>query len=1375
MAVTATHTPGRPRPELSPAKRALLEARLWGMNRPQAIVPRAGGGDVPLSSDQERFWFLDRLGQGGTAYNIYAALRMQGGADEAALGRAIGEILRRHEALRTTFREADGVPLQVIAPFTGFTLPVEDLTAMPEAAREEEVQSRYRGLATHRFDLTEGPLFLVKLLRLGARDHVLLLCMHHMVSDGWSMRVLYRELWTLYDAYREGRPSPLAELPVQYADWAAWQQEPAQRAAEARHLAWWKERLSGMPELLELPTDHPRPPSPSFRGGTVPVNVPPEVLERLRELARAQGATLYMVVLAAFKVLLARYSGTEDIVVGTPVAGRTRREVEGLIGLFVNELVLRTDTSGDPTFRELVGRVRETVLGAYEHQEVPFERVVSELRPQRTLSHATLFQIVFQLDNAEGMAADGGLRVRELDVERGTTKLDLTLGLDAHAGGLTGVLDFSSDLFERGTARRMVEHLERLLEQVADDPDRRVSRLELMGQAERARVVGWNRTTAKYPSDRCIHHLFEAQVARVPGELALSCGDASLTYRELDERANRLANYLAGMGVGPEVRVGICLERSLELMVAILGVLKAGGAYVPMDPAHPAERLSYVVEDSAVGILLTQERLRGRMPAPAGLRVVAVDGAWTEIARESATAPRVRLGSENLAYVIYTSGSTGRPKGVAMHHRGVCNYLHWGVRAYGADRGAGAPVFSSMAVDLTVTNLLPLFAGRPVRLLPEEAPVEALAQAIRARPGFGLIKITPIHLGLLNTMLDPGQLAGAAHTLVVGADFLVAEPTLFWQEHAPGVRLMNEYGPTETVVGCSAYVLPPGRHRAGPVPVGRPIQNLTFYVLDAHGEPVPVGLPGELYIGGAGVARGYLGRPALTGEKFVPDPFAAPGARMYRTGDRARWLADGNLLILGRTDNQVKIRGFRVELGEIEAVLRRRDEVRECMVVVREDRPGDRRVVAYVVADAADPAALREHLRRSLPEYMVPDAFVVLRALPQTPTGKLDRKALPAPEYRRAELEADEPRTFTEAQLLQLWEELLGVEQIGATQNFFELGGNSLLALRLFAQVNRRLRCDLPVSTLFEGATVRQMAEAVEAQRAQAQGPPSPVVALQPNGSLPPLFCIHPADRGVMAYVNLVRHLGPEQPVYGLRDLGEDLGRPLAQIAAEHVESIRSVQPEGPYHLAGWSFGGFLAFEMALQLQGAGEEVAFVGLLETLSPVFEHAGQSDLDLVVELADDVAAQMRRPFVVDRAALAGLHFDALVDAMVAALHAQSAAPVHFDAAALREQCDTIRARVRSRAGYRPGRFAGTLSVFRAGEVAVEDAGFFAAHPPEVQRTLGWNQLADAPVEVHLVPGAHVTIGTEPHVRVLAARMRESLAAARERAAAALGAPA
>jgi amino acid adenylation domain-containing protein/non-ribosomal peptide synthase protein (TIGR01720 family) len=865
---------------------------------------------------------------------------------------------------------------------------------------------------------------------------------------------------------------------VQYADHAAWQREHLRGPVLDAQVAWWKERLAGAPELLELPADRARPAVQSYRGGFEPLHLPAALAGRLRALARREGATLYMVLLGAFKVLLSKYAGTDDVVVGTTLAGRTRAETEPLVGLFMNTLVLRTGLGGDPAFREVLRRVREVTLGAYEHQEVPFERLVAELRPERTLSHSTLFQVLFELHEDEGAAAAlPGLDVRELEVETGTAKVDVSLALSARGGALEGGIAYATDLFERGTIVRMLAHLQRVLEQVADDPARRLSRLELMTRPERVRVLGWNRTTAAYPAERCIHQLFEEQARRTPDAAAVVFGGRAMTYRELDERANRLAHHLAGLGVGPEVRVGLCLERGLELMPAILGVMKAGGAYVPVDPSHPAERIGYVLDDSRVEVLLTQETLRGSVDVRPGVRVVFVDADAAAIAGERADAPETGVTSENLAYVIYTSGSTGRPKGVAMHHRGVSNYIHWGVRAYGAGQGQGAPVFSSMAVDLTITNLLPLFAGLPIHLLPEENPVEALAEVIRTRPRFGLIKITPVHLTLLTPLLTAEEARSAAHTLVIGADFLAAEPTVFWQENAPGVRLMNEYGPTETVVGCSAYVLPTGKHRAGPVPVGHPIQNLTFYVLDPSLQPVPVGLPGELYIGGAGVARGYLGRPSLSAEKFVPDPFTGTGARMYRTGDRARWQADGNLLILGRTDHQVKIRGYRVELGEVEAVLRRHPGVSSSLVVVREDVPGEKRLVAYVVG-SADAPALREHLRKSLPEYMVPSAFVPLEALPKTRTGKIDPKTLPAPEYAAAEGGYVEPRNAVERALAAIWAEVLRQERVGVEDRFFELGGDSILSIQVVSRA-RRAGLEMSPRQMFEYQTIAELAAVV--------------------------------------------------------------------------------------------------------------------------------------------------------------------------------------------------------------------------------------------------------------------------------------------------------
>jgi len=664
--VSSQQSTADPVAELVAARRALLAARLKGHPRATALVPRARRGDVPLSFAQERLYFLAQLEPESAAYNVYSGLRLPGRLDVSALERALGEVVRRHEALRTVFQERDGVPVQVVQPFAAFHLPVEDLSGLPPDEREAAV-TRRAAEASRPFDLATGPLFRATLLRVGAEDHVLLVCMHHIVSDGWSMKVLTREVRTASAAFRDGMPSPLPELPLQYADYAVWQREQEAGGALARQLEYWKRQLAGAPELLELPTDHPRPPAPSYRGDTVPVSLPAVTLESLHELARAESATLFMVVLAAFQVMLAKYAGSADVVVGTPIAGRTHPELEGLIGFFVNTLVLRTDLSGDPGFREVLRRAREAMLSAYENQEVPFEKLVAELQPERSLSHSPLFQVMLVMDSAD-----------TVDAGEGSAKFDLTLGLGTTASGLQGGLQYSTDLFERGTAERMVRHLGRVLEQAVANADVRLSALELLDAAERATVLEeWNRTEAPFPSDACIHQLFEAQAARTPDAAALVHEAETITYGALNERANRIAHHLARRGVGSEARVGICLERGIEMVAAIFGVLKAGGAYVPLDPAYPAERLAFMLADSAAAVLLTQESLRGVLPARDGLQVISLDAAWHEIEAEPVENPGRGAGPSNLAYLIYTSGSTGVPKGVAIEHRNTAALLGW--------------------------------------------------------------------------------------------------------------------------------------------------------------------------------------------------------------------------------------------------------------------------------------------------------------------------------------------------------------------------------------------------------------------------------------------------------------------------------------------------------------------------------------------------------------------------------------------------------------------------------------------------------------------------------------------------------------------------
>jgi amino acid adenylation domain-containing protein len=1139
------------------------------MNMETAAPPSADEEELivlPVSPAQARMWFLDRLGGGSAAYTIPGAVRLRGTLDPRALTAALAAIVQRHEVLRTTFPAIDGEPVQVVHPSAAVRWDPVDLSALPDAERAAEAARIARAEARRPFDLARGPLLRTVLIRLSPDEHLALCTLHHIVADGWSLGVLQREIAAGYAAAAAGTDAHLPELPLQYGDFAEWQQSWLRGAEAARQLAYWTGQLAGAP-VLELPADRPRPEEPDFRGGQVEFRLGDDVLRGVRALGARHGATPMVTLLAAFKVLLARCTGQADVVVGTPVAGRSRKELEALIGLFANTLALRTDLGGDTSFDDVVARVRQTVVAAQTHQDLPFDRVVDALRDRHDPRRNPLFEVEFVYVSAPRDA----LRLADLafsadPVPTGSTRFDLELHLVESPAGLDGRLVYRACVFDRATVERMAGHFTRLLSGALAAPGAPIATLPLLADDERREMVeGWNRPDAPDPADRCIHELFAEQAARTPDAPAVLYGDATLSFGELDRRANRLANRLRRMGVGPETRVGLCLERGPELMPALLGVLKTGGAYVPVDPGHPADRIAYALEDSAVAVLLTQERLRARIPERAGMRILALDTDGPAAEPGDEDAPETGVLPENLCYVIYTSGSTGRPKGVAMHHRGVCNYVRWGIEAYGANQGNGAPVFSSMAVDLTLTNLLPLFAGRPVHLLPEQNPVEALAEVLRGRPGFGLIKITPIHLSLLTALLAPDEARGAAHVLVIGGEVLPAELTVWWQENAPGVRLVNEYGPTETVVGCSAYTLAPGVHRGGPVPVGRAIRNLTFFVLDGRLQPVPVGVAGELYVGGTGVARGYLDRPALSADRFVPDPFAGPGARMYRTGDRARWLAGGSLMILGRTDHQVKVRGYRVELGEVEAVLRRHPGVSGALVVLREDVPGDRRLVAYVVTDE-DAAALRAGLRRTLPEHMVPSAFVRLDALPQTATGKVDPRTLPAPAYGGAKPDPVEPRTPLEALLAGMWAEVLGAERIGAHDDFFELGGNSLLVMRVAARVRTALGVDVPLRVLLARTTLAGLAEWIAA--AEGAAAPAPAAISRADRSKPlPLsfpqerlwFLDRAQDTGAGFTTSFgVRMEGPGLDGDGLD--GDALERAFGLVVARH-EVLRTAFP----------------------------------------------------------------------------------------------------------------------------------------------------------------------------------------------------------------------
>ncbi len=1063
---------GRRLASLSPAQRRLLQEKLDKKGIDSLLQPaiprRPAATSAPLSFSQQRLWFLDRYEPGSSLYNLASALRLRGNLNKEALEQSLDEIVRRHEALRTTFSIAGAEPVQIIAPSLKVSLTLIDLTVAPEKEKEEQVRSVAKNEALRPFDLALGPLFRAALIRVAEDDHVLVLAMHHIVSDGWSMGVLYRELGALYGAFFRSRPSPLAEVAIHYADYAAWQLEGLRGPGLESQLSYWKEQLRGSLPVLDLPADYPRAPVQSYRGARHSFNLSEELTHGLKELSQKEGVTLFMTLLAAFQALLHRYTSRDDIVVGSPIANRNRSKVEGLIGFFVNTLVLRTDLSGDPSFRKLLQRVKTIALAAYEHQDLPFEKLVEELNPQRSLSHSPLFQVMFALQNA----SSAGWRLEGLDVSPfpiagETAKFDLTVSMHEGAQSLRGSLQYGSDLFRQETIVRMAGHFKVLLDGIVADPERPISALPILTAAEKHQLlIEWNDTDKSYPKDKCLHEIFEQQVERSPDAVAVVFEDRQLTYRELNARANQLGHYLRKLGVKPGVTVGSCMERSMEIVEAILGILKAGGIYLPLDPDYPKERLGFMLNDAQPAVLLAQAATLANVPEHGG-QLVCVDHDREKIARESVENLDNTLHFEDRAYVIYTSGSTGKPKGVVISHASIASHCLDVRSHYQLNDSDRVLQFGSVNFDASLEQILPtLISG--ARLVPRgtEIPTPAALHRQIYDSELTVINLPTTYWHQLagTTATAPEAFARSKLRLViVGGEEMLPEAVKLWQQSPHGnARLLNAYGPTEATITATAFPIPSAFSNdlsLATVPIGRPLGNRKLFVLDRHSNLVPIGVPGELHLGGMGLAQGYLNRPELTAEKFIPDSFSSkPGATLYRTGDLVRYLPDGNIEFLGRLDDQVKIRGFRIELGEIENILTQHPAVREVAVLARGYVPGEKRLVAYVATrppQAVTSTELRKFVAHKVPGYMVPSAFVFLDSMPLTLNGKLDRNALPVAD--RSRLDPDQrfstPRNVPEEMLAGIWAEVLKLDQVGINDNFFELGGHSLLATQIVSRV----------------------------------------------------------------------------------------------------------------------------------------------------------------------------------------------------------------------------------------------------------------------------------------------------------------------------------
>ncbi|MFF2775410.1 amino acid adenylation domain-containing protein [Streptomyces sp. NPDC058052] len=1327
-----------------------------------ALRPAPRPEAPPLSFAQQRLWFFSRV-ENSPLYNVPFALRLRGPLDRRALREALGDAVRRHEALRTRFPESDAGPWQDVVPTEQADVPWEFATT-----DEERLTADLSASARRPFDLTTGLPLRAALFTVGEDDHVLLLVLHHIVCDGWSMGALAREVADGYTARSAGREPVRPELPVQYADYTLWQQEVLGSADDpesvaSRQLTHWRQALADLPEELALPVDRPRPVVPSHRGDAVPLALGAEVHGRVVELARASGATVFMVCQAALAGLFTRLGAGHDIPLGTPVAGRTDEALDDLIGFFVNTLVLRADTSGDPSFRTLVRRVRDADLEAFAHQDLPFERLVEELNPTRSLARHPLFQVLLVKKDptASGQAeAMRGLRTEVVPVGTWVAKFDLTVGIEerydseGRPAGLDWTLGYASDLFDYATVERLAARLSVLLTALAHDPDLALGAVDLLTDGEHDLIHHrWNDTSAPVPATT-LPRLFAAQARRTPDATAVLFEDERISYAGLDARADHLARHLVAHGAGPERTVAVALPRSAELLVALHAVHKAGAAYLPIDPDYPRDRVAHMLDDAAPALVLTPElvaRLEAT-PAPGSVRAL----------------PDALPGHP--AYVIYTSGSTGRPKGVVVTHAAIVNRLAWMQHTYGLAPGERVLQKTPSSFDVSVWEFFwPLITGATLVVARPEGHKDPdhLAALIRRH------SVTTVHFvpSMLAAFLaaDVAPCPSLRRVLCSGE----ALPTALAERLAAvsDAELHNLYGPTEAAVDVTSHRFDPADTATGSpaaaagVPIGRPVWNTGVHVLDAALRPVPPGVTGELYLTGVQLARGYLGRPGLTAERFTAAPSGPPGSRMYRTGDLARWRADGAVEFLGRADDQVKIRGFRVELGEITAELTRHPGVRQAAVVVREDRPGDQRLVAYVVGDGAPAGpdgddgtgALRDHVARALPAHMVPSLFVRIDALPLSPSGKLDRRRLPRP-TRADTAPVRGPRDSREATLCGLFAEVLGVETVGVDDGFFDLGGHSLLATRLITGIRRALGADLGIQALFEAPTVAGLAA-----RIAGAGPTPPTrtdtslaspLPLRPRGSTaqaPPLFCVHPAAGISWVYAGLLRHLGPERPVYGLQARGltpPDLpAAGLDAMVKDYLAQLRSVQPEGPYHLLGWSFGGLVAHAMATRLRAEGQEVALLAIMDG----YPHRPPESAETGTRTgtAPDAGPAAATPPPSWRA---GGPPPASCPTTLAALLASLGLPVPdepltfarfeeavradggplapFDGPELAALADVFSANVRMRHDFVPERFDGDLLLFAATEGRT-------GHRP---RPEDWRPYVAGRLDVHDVPCTH-----------------------------------
>jgi amino acid adenylation domain-containing protein len=1321
----------------------------------------------PLSPTQQGMLFhsLESPNSGmyfnQVCYEFDATLNIQ------ALEQSWQKMLDRHSILRTAFVWEDlEEPLQVVCRNLKLPVRQEDWRKMADPEQAQRLESFLLADRLRGFNLSEAPLMRLTVIRVADDRFNFIWSHHHLLLDGWSVPSLLKELFDTYTALYQGKELELPPAPS-YAEYIDWLGRRDLSEAES----FWRQTLKGFTAPTRIGVDSPHADAAmrTTDYDDLGIRLSEAETDRLQAMSRQHRLTLNTIVQGAWALLLSRYSGDDDIVFGTTFSGRPLDlpGAETMIGLFINLLPVRAQVNAEEFLLPWLGKLQDLLVEMQKFQFSPLIRIQEWSEAPRRMP---LFELILGFENSpvvnrgRGRYMDNpllGLRTIE--------RTNYPLSLKAFPGPELGFeILYDCGRFARETIAGLLDHLRTLLESMATNPDQRLGEISLLNPAERHQLLAqWNDTRADYPRSESVVTLFEAQARNSPDALAVEFQGQQVSFAELNARANQLAHYLIENGVGPEMKTGICMERSIEMLVGIFGVLKAGGAFVPLDPTYPAERLNYILADTAAGVVLSQQRLVKNMPE-SGARVICLDEGWDEVAGRSRENPYRAVEPEHLAYIIYTSGSTGLPKGVMVTHQGFANYVLWSIRAYALEAGQGAPVHSPLTFDLTITSVFPpLAAGKTVLLIADDQGVEGLSSILKKGSDFSLLKITPSHLEVLSQLLRDEDLEGVARRIIIGGEALLAESLAFWKSRAPGTRLINEYGPTETVVGCCVYEVRDDDPASGAIPIGRPIANTQLYLLDSRMQPVPVGVGGELLIGGDGLARGYLNRPETTAEKFVPNPFASePGARLYKTGDIARYLPDSNIEFLGRTDDQVKVRGFRIELGEIEAALSGHPSVRECAVVVREASGGDKQLVGYAAVDASENLTSRElrtYLLAKLPEYMAPTTFILLEALPLTANGKIDRKNLPSSgEESRSEGQADylAPRDAVEQQLAEIWENLLEIRHIGVRSSFFDLGGHSLTAVRLLAQIQKRFGQELPLNSLMRASTIEAMAGLIRDQVGSLDW--SPVVEIQRQGSGHPFFCVHPAGGNVLRYRHLAQYLGRDQPFYGLEapGLADDRNHYvlIESLAAYYIEHIKKIQPEGPYFLGGHSFGGFVAFEMAQQLQRQGEAIGLLALIDTPAPSFINKAIDDATLFAGRIREIGREIGINLPITRDEIKHLDREGQINYLIDYLRQNGLLSEDMDEGWIGRYLEGLRARERAVLVYKPDYCEGRITLFRASEIEPDAVEMNQQQGLDINDpSLGWEQLASEPVEVHYIPGFHDTIMFEPNVEFLAAKLK------------------